>query len=210
MEQVILIDAECFPSDFHRISFITSRLSGKAWDAVQDGVKRMNSNPLNPNSWFWKTPASLWQILDNRYILLDSTQSAKNALDTLFQDKRPYGDFKADFDHFAAKAMYDDWTKVDMLRKRLNKKITSVIDNQINLPGADDFASWSEMTNSIARNLQQQEHIAKLNQHPNTSRNIETPVQQGLEVGDPMDLSRLKLSDVEKKFRTDNNLCVAF
>ncbi|KAI6246896.1 hypothetical protein HI914_04898 [Erysiphe necator] len=55
-----LIDAECFPSDFHRISFINSLLSGKAWDAVHDGVKRMNSNPLNPNSWLWNTPASLW------------------------------------------------------------------------------------------------------------------------------------------------------
>ncbi|POS83369.1 hypothetical protein EPUL_004014 [Erysiphe pulchra] len=91
--------------DFHRISFVTSLLSGKAWDAVQDGVKRMNNNPLNPDSWFWKTPALLWQILDNRYILLDSTQSAKNELDTIFQDKRPYGDFKADFDHYAAKAL---------------------------------------------------------------------------------------------------------
>lgn len=158
---------------------------------------------------YGKLPALLWQILDNRYLLLDSTQSAKNALDTLFQDKWPYGYFKADFDHYAAKALYHDRTKVNLLRKRLNNKISKVIDNQFKLPGAEDFASWSEMTNSIARNLQQQDHIAKLNQQPNPNRNVETPMQPAFDVEDPMDLSRLRLSDAEKKFRTDNNLCIA-
>lgn len=49
-----------------------------------------------------------------------------------------------------------------MSRKRLNIKITSVVDNQVNLPEDDDFNSWSQMINRIARNLGQQEHIAKI------------------------------------------------
>ena len=71
------------------------------------------------------------------------TQTAKNKLDTLYHEKRAFGDFKGDFkvdfDHFVEKANYDDRTKVDLLRKQLNKKITSVIDNQVNLPDDDDF-----------------------------------------------------------------------
>ena len=86
----------------------------------------MNKSPDNPQKWVWKTSEELWEILDGRYMLLDGTQTAKNKLDTLFQDKRAYGDFKVDFDHFAEKAKYDDGTKVDMPRKRLSKKIANV------------------------------------------------------------------------------------
>ncbi|CAJ2651962.1 unnamed protein product [Trifolium pratense] len=131
IQQILLVDGNCFPSSFHIISYITSHLSGKAWLAVQDGARIMNSYPSDPQKWPWRTSIDLWQTLDRRYILLDGTQTAKNTLDTLFQGKSAYGDFKADFDHLAEMAKYDDRTKVDMLRKRLNKRITGVIDNQV-------------------------------------------------------------------------------
>lgn len=140
MQQVLLIDEKCFPDCFHQISYITGQLTGKAWDAVQDGVRTMNFYIGDSKKWPWETSAILWQVLDNRYILLDSTLSAENALDTLSQDRRAYGGFKADFEYYAERAKYDDRTKVDMLRKRLNKKFSSVIDNKVILPGADDYA----------------------------------------------------------------------
>lgn len=76
-----------------KIFYITSQLNGKAWEAVQDGVRTMNFYPEYPRKWPWKTSSILWQTLDRRYILLDSTQTAKNKLDTFFQDKLAYGDF---------------------------------------------------------------------------------------------------------------------
>ena len=179
-------------------------------NAVQDGVQLMNRYPINPENWIWKKSEALWATMDERYILLDVTQTAKNKLDTLFQEKRAYGDFKADFDHFADKAKYDNRTKVDMLRKRLSSKITSVIDNQVNLPDDEDYDGWSKMTNSIARNLQQQEHIAKIQQRPNMTQNsYQKPNQDPLDMGDPMDLSRVRLSNEDRKYRKDNNLCLA-
>ncbi|KHJ36448.1 hypothetical protein EV44_g3817 [Erysiphe necator] len=154
-------------------------------------------------------------ILDKRYILLDTSQTAKNALDTLFQDNRAYGDFKADFDHFADRAKYDNRTKVELLKKGLNRKISNVIDNQVNLPGPDDFLGWSDMVGSIARNLQQQEHIFKLQTPQTATRQNEPITSQPLsdigpsDIGDPMDLSRIKLSDAERKYRMYNGLCIA-
>lgn len=208
--QNLIIDKACFVGEFERISHITGQLTDKAWDAVQDGVKVMNNNPANPQRWIWKTLEELWETLDGRYILLDGTQTAKNKMDTLYQEKRAYGDFKIDFDHFAEKAKYDDRTKVDMLRKRLNSKITNVIDNQVNLPNDDDFIGWSQMISKIARNLGQQEHIAKIQQLSNNSPYKDPkPSQDVIDTGDPMDLSRIKLSEADRKYRKDNNLCMA-
>ena len=65
--------------------------------------------------------------------------------------------------------------------------------------------------NNIARNLQQQDHIAKLqttsivHQNENNS-SINLPQA---DFGDPMDLSRMKLSSAERKYRLENGLCVA-
>lgn len=215
IQQILLIDSICFPGAFYRISFVTSQLSGKAWEAVKDGVQLMNSLPSEPEKWPWKSTIDLWQVLDKRYILLDTSQTAKNALDTLFQEKRAYGDFKADFDHFAERAKYDNRTKVDLLRKRLNRKICNVIDNQVNLPGPDDFLGWSDMVGSIARNLQQQEHIVRLQAPHNSIRQNEPIANEPssdigpVDIGDPMDLSRVKLSNAERKYRMDNGLCIA-
>ncbi|KHJ32320.1 hypothetical protein EV44_g3888 [Erysiphe necator] len=211
VQQVLLVDGGCFLDSFNLISYITSQLTGKAWMAVQDGVRTLNSHPNDPQKWPWRTSIDLWDTLDRRYILLDSTQTAKNALDTLYQDKSAYRDFKADFDHYAERARYDNRSKVDLLRKRLNKKITSVIDNQVNLPNADDYAGWSEMINSIARNLQQQEHVAKL-QTPSITRPSDPHVistAPELEDPMPMDLSRMRLSASERTYRLENGLCVA-
>jgi hypothetical protein len=183
VEQILAVDADCFPKALDTLTFITSLLSGKAWDAVQDGVQKMNANSKDPKLWTWHDATDLWTALDRRYILLDSTQSAKNTLDTLYQEKRAYGDFKADFDHHADKAMLDDRSKVDMLRKRLNNAFTAVIDNQITLPAADDYAGWSNVTDSIARNLQQKEHIAKL-QNPTTPRPGTLPQARAAPVAD--------------------------
>ncbi|KHJ34653.1 hypothetical protein EV44_g4162 [Erysiphe necator] len=180
--------------------------------AVQDGVRTLNSHPNDLQKWPWRTSIDLWNTLDRRYILLDSTQTAKNAWDTLYQDKSAHGDFKADFDHYAERARYYNRSKVDLLRKRLNKKITSVIDNQVNLPNADDFAGWSEMINSIARNLQQQEHIAKLQTTPSITRPSDPHVistAPELEDPMPMDLSRMRLSASGRTYRLENGLCVA-
>lgn len=210
LEQNLVVDKACFTGEFEKISHITGQLSDKAWDAVQDGIKRMNKSPDNPQKWVWKTSEELWEILDGRYMLLDGTQTAKNKLDTLYQDKRAYGDFKVDFDHFAEKAKYDDRTKVDMLRKRLSKKIANVIDNQVNLPDDDDFNGWSQMINKIARNLGQQEHIAKIQQlSTNSPYQDLRPNQDPIDTGDPMDLSRIKLSESDRKYRKDHNLCMA-
>ena len=209
VEQVLIVDSTCFPDNFTRISFITSQLSGRAWSSVQDGVQAMNSHPRSPEQWFWASSSALWEILDRRYILLDSTQSAKNKLDTLFQEKRAYGDFKVDFDHLTTKAKYDDRSKVDLLRKHLNKAITSVIDNQVILPSDEDYKGWSKMTDNIARNLKQQEHIASLRQPYITSKFESYIAQPPAEIEDPMELDRIKLSYGERRYRPENNLCIA-
>ncbi|CCU81914.1 Putative chromosome segregation protein [Blumeria hordei DH14] len=191
VQQTIIVDKPCFPGEFEKISYITGQLTDKAWDSVQDGVQMMNKNPHHPAKWAWETSEELWSVLDGRYMLLDVTQTAKNKLDTLFQEKRAYGDFKVDFDHFAEKAKYDDRTKVDMLRKRLNIRITNVIDNQ------------------DARNLGQQEHIAKIQQTSSYSpRQDLTHSQDAIDAGDPMDLGRVKLTESDRKHKKDNHLCL--
>ncbi|EAQ82860.1 hypothetical protein CHGG_11115 [Chaetomium globosum CBS 148.51] len=211
VEQILVVDAECFPKALDILTFITSLLGGKAWDAVQDGVQTMNANPKNSQLWTWQNLAALWEALDKRYMLLDSTQSAKNMLDTLHQGNRAYGDFKADFDHYADKARLDSRSKVDMLRKRLNGAFTAVIDNQITLPAADDYAGWTNVTDNIARNLQQKEHITKLRNiaKPHLEAHAQDRVAPAVDAGDPMELDRIRISDAERRRRTDNDLCLA-
>ena len=148
----MVIDASCFPTAIEELTFVTSQLSSRAWDAVQDGVQQMTENPQDQETWQWPFLTEVELDLDSRYILLDSTQSAKNTLDTLYQEKRAYGDFKADFEHHAVKAKIDNRTKVDMFRKRLSKQINAVISHQVSLPALDNWVAWTKMTDSIARN----------------------------------------------------------
>ena len=208
IELNLVTDAACFPTLFEKLTYITSQLSGKAWDAVQDGVKLMTKNPLDHEAWQWPSQPRLWEDLDSRYILLDGTQSAKNVLDTLYQEKRAYGDFKADFDHHATKAKIDDRTKVDMFRKRLSHAISTVINNQVILPALDDWKAWATMADNIARNQQQQDHIAKLN-NQNQPRSQQPPRQPSTPADDIMELDRMRLTDKERQRRTDNDLCLA-
>ena len=46
----------------------------------------MNSYPEDLKKWPQQTSTILWQILDKRYILLDSIQSVKIVLEILFLD----------------------------------------------------------------------------------------------------------------------------
>ncbi|RKF65384.1 hypothetical protein GcM3_122026, partial [Golovinomyces cichoracearum] len=36
IQQILLIEKDCFPGPFYRISYVISQLSGKAWEAVKD------------------------------------------------------------------------------------------------------------------------------------------------------------------------------
>lgn len=227
INSTLLVDSICFPSELTKINYVTNQLGGKAWDAIQDGKEKMITNADDESKWTWANTTALLKDLDYRYILLDSTQSAKNALDTLYQGKRAYGDFKADFDHYATKAKIDNRTKVDLLRKRLSQPICNVLKFQVTLPAPDDYEEWSKTTDSIARNLQQDDHMANLrrNRDPRPLSTFSqrtpgvtatsTPTASDHDQGDPMDLSRTttdsrnKISDSVRKYRTSRNLCMA-
>ncbi|KHJ32409.1 hypothetical protein EV44_g3686 [Erysiphe necator] len=152
---------------------------------------------------------------------ISSLQSEVNALQTIFYAKgfRTFQTSDAaipkprrtrsDPEKFSGAQKDTEKRQTCMSAGRL--KYNSVIDKQVNLPNADDYAGWSEMINSIARNLQQQEHIARLQTPPIITRPSDShviPTAPDLEDPMPMDLSRMKLSASERTYRLENGLCV--
>ena len=201
-------DADYFQTPLDRVLYMSEMLSDKAYDYVKHGLDMLNQN--DPSKRVFSDQESMLEHMRKHYKTIDTTQVAKNKLDTLIQGERNYWSWKAELDELMLKAHKTDEQKVDLLKKNVSPGMKALVLGLPSRIGTADYKGWSEQMDVFAHNLQDHAHQAKLNNpkpggnrshQPNDNATTLTPV------GEPMDLDRI--SDNERKRRVDNRLCLA-
>jgi hypothetical protein len=197
-------------------------LTDKAYDYVKHGLDMLRIHPNNPSKWAFSNRESMFAYMKKHYKTMDTTQAAKNKLDTLSQGERNYWSWKAELDELMIKANKTEEQKVDLLRKNISSKMKDLALTLSRKIDDADYEGWSEQMDVFAHNLQNHAHHTKLNTAklstaggyrptlPNN--NTSAPAPQN----DPMDLDAVKfgggsssLPDDVRRHRMDNRLCLA-
>jgi len=168
---------------------MSDMLTDKAFDYVKHGLDMLRLNPSDPSKWIFSDRESMMEHMRKHYKTIDTTQVAKNKLDTLTQGERNYWSWKVELDELMIKANKTEEQKVDLLKKNVSHKIRDLVLTLSHKLGDADYNGWSEQMDVFAHNLQNHTHQAKLNNtsnyHPSNNNNI-TPAPTP--TGDPMDL----------------------
>lgn len=201
-------DADYFHTPLDKVLYMSEMLSDKAYDYVKYGLDMLHQN--DASKYIFSDQESMLDYMRKHYKTIDTTQVAKNRLDTLSQGERNYWSWKAELDELMTKAHKTEEQKVDLLKKNISSKMKTLVLNLPSRIGAADYNGWSEQMDVFARNLQDHTHQAKLNNpkpsgHPPHQSDHSAAAPSP--VGEPMDLDRI--SDHERKRRIDNKLCLA-
>jgi len=149
------------------------------------------------------------EYMRKHYKTIDTSQVAKNKLETLTQGERNYWSWKAELDELMIKAHKTEEQKVDLLKKNMSPKMKDLAVTLSRKISEADYEGWSDQMDVFALNLQDHNHQAKVsNPKPSGYRPGNQPIVTApMPVGEPMDLDRI--SDNERKRRVDNKLCLA-
>lgn len=222
IDAVLLQDAAHFPANRDRIIYICGLLGGTAFEFIKEGLKTVTENPYDSTKWTWPTARDLRTALDNRYVLVDSAQIARNKLDDKksWQGTRQYQEWKSELDDLLHKARQTEEQKVASLKKRINPELGGKVSGVPDQPPIDNYAAWSEFVGKLARNLVDQKHMEKMQPKRDDNNSYYAPKNAGQAdrqqqpAGDPMDLDRIDhriahISQEERDYRFNNNLCLA-
>jgi hypothetical protein len=205
-----------FDSSQSQILYVSDMLSGKAYDYVKDGIDKMLNNPGNTAHWQWAGRENLLEYLSSHYIILDTTQTSKNKLDSFPQGDRNYWSWKAELDEHMTRAKKTDEQKVDLLRKWVSTKMKDLVEGLPEEIPNGAYDRWSKQMDTFAKNIANRAHQTSLEKKfvfPVLNQNSSNRPNQGptpniqIPTGEPMDLDRL--SDRERQHRVDNKLCLA-
>ncbi len=97
----IAIDAAVFTTDFQRIQYIGSMLTGDAYDLVRETLDTIVTKPDTPTDWEWKTATDLLNFLDTQYATHNLDRMASQKFDLLQMTNKPYQNFIAEFEKLA-------------------------------------------------------------------------------------------------------------
>jgi len=213
VDAVLLQDAAYFPTDRDRQIYICGLLGGTAFEFIKEGLKTVTDNPDEPTKWTWKTAKDLRTALDNRYILVDSAQIARNKLDDKksWQGNRQYQEWKSELDDLLHRARQTEEQKVAGLKKRINPELSGKVAGVPDQPPIDDYAAWSDFVGKLARNLVDQKHTDRLQPRMD---HVSHHATKNAQPADPMDLDRVDhsiahISQEERDYRFNNKLCIA-
>jgi hypothetical protein len=207
IQNIFQRDADCFPTPLDEVLYMSEMLVDKAYDYVKHGLDMLRQN--QPAKFVFYDRESMFEYMRKHYKTIDTSQVAKNKLDTLTQGERNYWSWKAELDELMIKAHKTEEQKVDLLKKHMSPKMKDLAITLSRKIGEGDYEGWSDQMDVFALNLQDHNHQAKLsNSKPSGYRPGNQPgITAPMPVGEPMDLDRI--SDNERKRRVDNKLCLA-
>ena len=206
-------DAKCFETPMDEILYMSDMLTDKAYDYIKNGLDMLRIHPNDPSKWTFSDRESMFTYMRRHYKTMDTTQVAKNKLDTLYQGERNYWSWKAELDELMIKANKTEEQKVDLLKKNVSSKIKDLALTLSRKIGDADYKGWSEQMDVFAHNLQNHAHHTKLNTAKPSTAGGYRPVSPQ---NDPMDLDAVKfgggsggLPDDVRRHRMNNRLCMA-
>ncbi len=207
IQNVFQRDADYFLTPLDEVLYMSEMLVDKAYDYVKHGLDMLRQK--ESAKLVFSDRESMLEYMRKHYKTIDTTQVAKNKLDTLTQGERNYWSWKAELDELMIKAHKTEEQKVDLLKKNMSPKMKDLAVTLSRKIGEADYEGWSDQMDVFALNLQDHNHQAKVsNPKPSGYRPGNQPtITAPMPVGEPMDLDRI--SDNERKRRVDNKLCLA-
>src|SRR5437667_3972289 len=132
---------------------MSDMLTDKAFDYVKHGLNMLHLNPSDPSKWIFSDQESMMEHMRKHYKTIDTTQVAKNKLDTLTQGERNYWSWKAELDELMIKANKTQEQKVDLLKKNVSHKIRDVVLTLSHKLGDADYNGRSDHMDGSAHTL---------------------------------------------------------
>lgn len=216
------LDNHEFPTEYRKLTHITGLLSGSAYQSVRTSLETIMANEGDPTQWRWQTGDDLLAYLDTTYRTFDVAADAERKLSVLSQedDFAIFTDFITEFTSLANRAGIDDATRVRYLREKANARIRKATMNQVPQPAKDDWPAWLKLYTSLATNVEWEEFHTKNKTTGNGGSNKDNAAPAKKDP-DAMDLSSARvggagaqsntpaprISDQERQYRMDNNLC---
>ncbi len=91
------IDKAVFATEFQRIQYVGSMLTGDAYNLVREALDTIVTIPETPADWEWESATGLFEFLDTQYATQDLDRSAGQKFDLLQMTNKPYQNFIAKF-----------------------------------------------------------------------------------------------------------------
>ncbi|RAL64215.1 hypothetical protein DID88_002107 [Monilinia fructigena] len=139
-------------SEFQKITFLASLLSGPAYTNNQIYFDTITDNPHDSDLWplGWRTVTSIWHELNKQYQTLDLSRKASMDYDKCEMKKTPFGNFITEFKQLAIKCKKTAEQQVADLKLKVSQELIDASVNRPNKPSAADIDAWTVW---VARNL---------------------------------------------------------
>ncbi len=156
------IDKAVFATEFQRIQYVGSMLTGDAYDLVREALDTIVTIPETPADWEWESATGLFEFLDTQYATQDLDRSAGQKFDLLQMTNKPYQNFIAEFEKLAQLAGKTPEQKVAALRMKVSREIMAVIMYRPNKPKKNQWPEWRTFCQEIYNDLEDDKHYTKL------------------------------------------------
>lgn len=159
------VDKAIFNSEYLRIQFVASLLTGPAYEVNQLRFDTITTHEHDPERWHWKTTGVVFQDLNSQFEILDLSQQARQALDNLYMANKPFPNFLVEFETLAARCGVTEEQKVEKLRVKVSRELSDEITHRVDRPDKADFTAWTALYQKIWQNLEEQKHVDKLREN---------------------------------------------
>ncbi len=202
-------DPSRYQQDAAKIAYAASYLTGSAADWFEPHLNKDNG------STDFATYAAFVTALKNAYDDPDARSTAERKLLNLKQGDRDCSAYHAEFATYVTILNYDDQTKISFFTNGVNQGLLTALSYQAAPPeNFDEFVKLCIKLDNRARLLRTKKPTTAT-ATPKPSSHTHASTASGTASG-PMDLSladrtskkRAPLTDAQKKYRIDNNLCL--
>ena len=120
-------DSDCFKNTMEEILYISDMLTDKAYEYIKRPLNTMQAHPTDISKWVFGDRNAMLEHLRVHYKTVDTSQLAKNKLDSFNQGERNYWSWKAELDELMAKANKTEEQKVELLNKNVSAKMKNLV-----------------------------------------------------------------------------------
>ncbi|KAH6632197.1 hypothetical protein F5144DRAFT_85647 [Chaetomium tenue] len=203
-----------FNTEGKKIIYASALLEGSAATGVFTGVQKVTANPSDSATWPWETATDFMDHLARKYATMDLAADAENKLRSLSQKDEfaAFSDFLTEYTNLTDVCDWDGTARVRGFRERLSKRMREALNMQINTPERNDFEGWVKMAQTLAINMEGEDHLRKAASNNNGSQNRSNSNGGKAEDPDAMDLDQMrinlaKIPEEEKLRRANDGLC---
>ncbi|CAJ2505110.1 Uu.00g125040.m01.CDS01 [Anthostomella pinea] len=154
----INMETKKYNTEYHKIIYVCSRLSGSARIAVDSYLMNIYKNPGNSAAWEWANSEALFDWLERAYDSHNRSGNASREMDDLKQKNTAFNVFLSEFLALTADLGLDDKAKIEKLKKKVNNELQSAVISVFPKPQNEDFDGWVDCYRSLTENIMDYAH----------------------------------------------------